>query len=387
MNWFLGILVILILIFLRKNYLKKKKLKILKQKLIKNWGKKKEKEYFNFYSISRYFENNKHKNKAFHIISEKTKNDLDIDELFKYIDRTSSKIGQQYLYFKLRTIGSIKMLLQFDSLSELFLKNNVLRINCQLYLSHLNTNSSYNFEELINGKQVVKSKNIWLLYSLSISVIVLIGLGFFSPIFYLAILLIYIVNLFFHLKNKSNISYYLEGVTELSKSLKVAKNLSKQKEIKQYYKDFTFITKINTIKLKTEFIGFEKQLNNEFAFLFWFIIEQFKILFNLEYLIFYSFIDSITNEKESIEKMYVFIGEIDSAISTASLKSDDLKICVPVFNGEKEVSIKNIIHPLIKNCIPNNLDLQNKSMLLTGSNMSGKTTFIRTFGINPKNSL
>jgi len=382
MNWFLGILVILILIFLRTNYLKKKKLKNLKQKLIKNWGKKKEKEYFNFYSISRYFENNKHKNKAFHIISEKTKNDLDIDELFKYIDRTSSKIGQQYLYFKLRTIDSIKMLLQFDSLSELFLKNNVLRINCQLYLSHLNANSSYNYEELINGKQVEKSKNIWLLYSLSISVIILIGLGFFKPIFYLAILLIYIVNLFFHLKNKSNISYYLEGVTELSKSLKVAKNLSKQKEIKQYYKDFTFISKINTIKLKTEFIGFEKQLNNEFAFVFWFIIEQFKILFNLEYLIFYSFIDSITNEKESIEKMYEFIGEIDSAISTASLKSDDLKICVPVFNGEKEVSVKNIIHPLIKNCIPNDLDLQNKSMLLTGSNMSGKTTFIRTFGIN-----
>jgi len=45
-------------------------------------------------------------------------------------------------------------------------------------------------------------------------------------------------------------------------------------------------------------------------------------------------------------------------------------------------STEEMIHPLIENCVSNNVDLDGKSMLLTGSNMSGKTTFIRTVAIN-----
>jgi DNA mismatch repair ATPase MutS len=39
-------------------------------------------------------------------------------------------------------------------------------------------------------------------------------------------------------------------------------------------------------------------------------------------------------------------------------------------------------HPLIDRAVPNSIDLSGKSVLLSGSNMSGKTTFIRTMGIN-----
>src|SRR5690606_21067574 len=39
-------------------------------------------------------------------------------------------------------------------------------------------------------------------------------------------------------------------------------------------------------------------------------------------------------------------------------------------------------HPLLVGFVSNSIALKNKSALLTGSNMSGKTTFIRTIGIN-----
>jgi DNA mismatch repair ATPase MutS len=107
-----------------------------------------------------------------------------------------------------------------------------------------------------------------------------------------------------------------------------------------------------------------------------------KILFNVEYLMFYSFLEAISKERKNIEKLFVFIGEIDAAISTASLKSSNLKICTPTFNDTNELNVTEIYHPLIDNCIDNNLHLAKKSMLLTGSNMSGKTTFIRTVAIN-----
>lgn len=43
---------------------------------------------------------------------------------------------------------------------------------------------------------------------------------------------------------------------------------------------------------------------------------------------------------------------------------------------------RSICHPLIDNCVPNDLSLSVKSMIITGSNMSGKTSFIRTIAVN-----
>ncbi|MBE7648122.1 MutS-related protein [Tenacibaculum finnmarkense] len=382
MNFILILFFILITIWLINNYFKKKKLKSLIKKYSENWGKPKKNDYYNFHAIGKYFENNTHKKKAFHIISDKTQLDLDINELFKFIDRTSSKIGQQYLYFKLRTVGSISELIKFDKLVEVFLKNKKLRLNCQILLSQLNNDDSYDLEELINGQQIQKPRIIWLVYLLSFSSFLFLILGFFNPFFFLLLIPIYCVNMFFHYRNKSYIVFYLNAVIQLSKSLRVAKELSCFFEIKRKYNDFSFIKKINAIRFKTEFIGFEKNANDELTFVFWFIIEFIKILFNIEYLIFFSLIKSIVKERESIEDLFVFIGEVDAAISTASIKSGKYEYCIPNFVKNKNIATKGIYHPLIPNCILNDINLSNRSMLLTGSNMSGKTTFIRALGLN-----
>ena len=382
MNWILGLLFILIIVFLINKFYRKKRLEKFRLRLIENWGKPKKGEYYNFFIIARYFENNKHKKQAYHLISEKSKIDLDIDEIFKFIDRTSSKIGQQYLYYKLRTISTIENLMKFDSLTVLFEIDKTLSINCQLSLSQLNSNESYYLEELINGKQIEKPKIIWLIQLLSFLSFISIIFAFFYPIFALLLIPVLSINMFFHYRNKGNINYYLNGVRQLSVSLKVSKELLGLPKIKSHFQDFSFIRKIDSIKLKTEFIAFEKNLGNEFAVFFWLVIELVKILFNIEYLIFFSFIKDISKEKKSIEKMFQFIGEIDSAISTASLKSEKKQICKPKFTNNKQIISKEVYHPLIENCVPNNLKLVNNSMLLTGSNMSGKTTFIKTIAIN-----
>lgn len=381
MNWVLGILLILTIIFLATRYSRKRRIQKLKKELLQNWGNPKNDEQFNFNQIGRYFANNRHKKNAFHIISEKTKADLDIDELFKYLDRTSSKIGQQYLYFKLRTIVGLTDLKRFDSIVKVFENDKDLSIVCQQKLHQLNSNDAYDLEELINGEQIEKPKTLGLSYFLSVTVLLCIGLGFVNPVFFLAIIPVYIINLVFHYQNKNNILYYLNGVKQLSAALNIAKNLSEYKKISDFYPTFPFLAQIGKIQFKTRFLGFEKTLDNEFSFLAWFLIEHFKILFNIEIILFFSFIDSITEKRESLELMYVFIGEVDSAISTASLKSN-VSFCVPNFTDENKIKITEVQHPLIEDCIVNNLELENNSLLLTGSNMSGKTTFIRTAALN-----
>jgi len=382
MNILLIILIIIIVAYLIFEYAKKKRISNLMQDLSDNWGKPKKDNYFNFKIISRYFDNTDSKFNAFHIISDKTKHDLDLDDLFEYIDRTSSKIGQQYLYYKIRTVGSPQELTDFGNLTNEFHRDIELRKKCQIALSQINSGKSYDLESLINDKPIDTPGYLKYLYLTSfLNMFLLIG-GFFNPALFVFIIPVFIFNMVFHYKNKAVINYYLNGIVQLLKSLKVAKSLASHKVIHKYFDDFSFIKNIEKIKSKTMFVSLEKNFDNELTSIFWLLFELIKILFNVEILVFYSFINSIKTQKQSIEAMYIFIGELDSAISTASLKDDILTTCTPTFSLEKNISFKEIKHPLIENCISNDLDLNKNSMLLTGSNMSGKTTFIRTVAIN-----
>ena len=382
MNWILGFVIFLILLFiLNSNRNKKKRLKTI-QDLKDNWGKRKKNEIFHFELIEKYFINTKLKSNSFHIISNRCANDLDLNDVFKVIDRTTSKIGQQYLYYKLRSIQDEHKLSSFSSLTTLFLENEKLRLRTQYQLSQINSHSSYNFEELINSDPIQKPKIIWLIYTLSFLSFLTIIFGLFFPVFYLFLLPIVTLNMVFHYKNKWNVSGYLDGVVQLSKVLHTAKAISKYSEIKLKFPNITFIKSVEEINFKTKFISFEKNLENEFASIFWLLFEFIKILFNIEYVVFYSFIDSIRDKREDLRKMFHFIGEIDAAISTASLKASELNSCTPTFTKDKEILVEEINHPLIDNCVSNNLHLKNSSLLLTGSNMSGKTTFIRSIAIN-----
>jgi len=380
--YFIAVGIGLLVFYFFNRHLKNKKLQNKMKFFINNFGKQKQISYFNFDKIEQYFVNSNNKNKAFHILSEQVKKDLNFNDLFKFLDRTTSKIGQQYLYYKLNVIPLKKDLLIFGKLTDLFVKNSDLRIKTQLSLSKLNSYNAYNLEKLIHDKLIDKPSYRKYLWPLSIISLIVFVFGWFYPILFFLLIPVFTINLFLHLKNKTNINYYLEAIHQLRIASNVGNYLSSLKPISSHFKDLSFLSNIKRIAYKTRFISFEKNLSNEFVVIFWFVLELFKILFNVESILFYRFIDAVIKERKEIDKLYQFLGEIDCAISTASLVSGKLTTCKPVFNANKIISAKDIIHPLIKNCVPNNIELDNKSMLLTGSNMSGKTTFIRSFAVN-----
>ena len=88
-------------------------------------------------------------------------------------------------------------------------------------------------------------------------------------------------------------------------------------------------------------------------------------------------------KKRDIQNLFEYIGKIDSAISVASLRAGTAQTCIPEFStAVKAMEVSGMHHPLIEHCIENELTIENKSILITGSNMSGKSTFLRTLIIN-----
>ena len=115
------------------------------------------------------------------------------------------------------------------------------------------------------------------------------------------------------------------------------------------------------------------------------IMHYYYMIFLKEPKIFYKAVKSINQYKDEFEKMYKIVGEIDANISIASYKSGLDYYTEPefVFTENKfYLQTKHIYHPLLDEPIPYSIQLANKGALVTGSNASGKSTFLRTIGIN-----
>ena len=370
-----------IILYLLFRLLKKRSAKKHVEQLKDNWAKAKT-ENFNFDQIKSFYAAQLQIS-DFHQINDQTAKDLDFSALFRFLDRTTSKPGQQYFYNHLRNINTENQLKRFSTFSDTFLEAENERLKIQSQLSKLNHYNAYDFVRLITDEPMKRPKWIVWVYILSfLSIFSLIG-GFFYPVLFLIMLPVFMTNMVLHYRNKNNLNYYLNAVHQLSIAIKAGDKISNFGNIRTYFKDLSFLGSVKKIQFKTSLIGFENKMNDEFAFFGWFFFEVLKITFNIEILLFFNFLGDIQHKRNDIEKLFRFLGEIDSAIAVASIKTEyQDRICQPHFSNKKEIRFSEIRHPLIKDCITNYLELSEKSMLLTGSNMSGKSTFIRTVAIN-----
>jgi ABC-type branched-subunit amino acid transport system ATPase component len=88
---------------------------------------------------------------------------------------------------------------------------------------------------------------------------------------------------------------------------------------------------------------------------------------------------------EALEDWLEVIGEFEMLNSLANISHNNTDFVFPTLNTNFEIDFSNLSHPLLnpKTRVGNEVQFQPQSfMILTGSNMSGKSTFLRSLGIN-----
>jgi DNA mismatch repair ATPase MutS len=106
-------------------------------------------------------------------------------------------------------------------------------------------------------------------------------------------------------------------------------------------------------------------------------------LYNLH--VFKSLMEWKNQHSQSLENWLAVIGEFEMLNSLANMSYNNSDFVFPELNSNFEISFADLSHPLLskKGRVGNTIDFQPQSfMILTGSNMSGKSTFLRSLGIN-----
>ena len=355
----------------------------IRERLEGSFGKAKEDSFY-FESIEKYFRNKDH-TQAYQVLSDKTCNDLDFNELFTYIDRTTSKVGQQYFYNTLRTIPSnCNKLAEQEKLIGLITKDSNLRLNLQVQLDTLSGENTSYIRSLFQDEHIRKPKWFFVIPILSFSSFLSIILIPFTPQFFFVLLGLVIINMVIHYWNKQNLYGYIGSLPQLLRLNGVAKEFLKYDELKSISADLPeSVNVIDRVRRRMSLFKLEAKLQSDIGIAFWSLLEIFKALFLLEPLLLFGVLKQLDTKRREIENVFSFVGYVDTLVSIASLRKGLSLFCLPSVEDKSKIyDATDMYHPLIADCVQNSIQVNDKSILLTGSNMSGKTSFIRTIGLN-----
>lgn len=367
----------LLFAYFESKHLEKKKLLV---RLREEWGIEELAKERNFEEINTLFELS---SEATGAIDDRTWHDLNMDFVFSRIDRTFSWAGCQHLYRILRTpeIQNIEKIKKRDSMSKVFEADLALREEVQLILAELESQIGAGLSILLWGKPQVS-----LTYPLWVYQIMFI-LALFSPLlilvslrYILATLLIFQVNMYLHFKTQKEIKAYFEGIRSLRQLMHISGRLISVKSDSLEMQ----LSKIRGPFLKTrQFTKLVRFVGVETTDPFLHIFQQYFTIFLLaEVRGLYKALDFIENNREDLQSLFTAIGEIDVLQSMASYRASLNYFCVPQFEKNRGLQLEDAYHPLLKEAVSNSVVAQERGILITGSNMSGKSTFLRAVGLN-----
>ena len=359
-----------------------KRFNINKKSIINNYGKEIDIEDVNYKmeSVSTYFRN---KNEE-ECIDDITWSDLSMDNIFKKINNTQSTVGSEVLYYILRTpLKNNDDLIKRDNIIEYFSKNNEERLDLQLLFSRLGYNYDSN-TTLSLFMDEDRSKNKLNLYRfLSVLPIISILLSGLNKSFLFITLLSVCLNIFISFNNnKSRVD--VSGFSYIIKVVNVAfkiksKNLS---IINENMKDITDdLHQVRNIKKKSVSTNPNAMLSD-----LNFISEYAKMIFLSELITYEKVKENIIKNKEYLKNIYEFVGTIDALIGVSSFRESlnyysKPQLFISSKKNENLIDFIDLYHPLVENPVSNSLST-NGGVLITGSNASGKSTFIKSVAIN-----
>lgn len=377
------IFAVIIYVMVRGSVEEKRNRKQYEAGLREGYGKFPDKEYSeqDFENITRLFAY-RHKD---YFIDDITWNDLNMNGIFALMDHTQSSSGAEYLYDMLRTPKLQKA--KMDELEKhiCFLrKDEDKRVTVQMKLHALGTSGKYSvfdyIEYLDNIGDCSNGKHMVMLLALFVS-LALLFVNVMTGVFLL--LLVIAVNMTSYLREKNNIQPYFCSFSYIMRMIQCGKGILTVdlSEMVEYKKELE--KKIGRLTPISRNYSAVASMNSSSGNPLEIVSDYFNMLTHIDIMRFNRMVRLVKEHKEEIYELVEAIGYIDAVISIGAFRESLKSYCVPEFEEGKEVvlCIENGYHPSINEPVVNSF-LQKRGMLVTGSNASGKSTFLKMIAIN-----
>lgn len=376
----LSVILALIILSMRNE---NKYLKRLKVRLKQEWGEVPEEEYTSekMESLKAYYMSKKDPNLD---IDEITWNDIDMDEIFMLMNNTQSSVGEEYLYSMLRKPSfSNDQLKERNRLMQYFSSHEEKRITLQTKLRQIGKITRISVYEYINRLHNQETKSNIGHYLMDFGLVFSIALIFINPgIGGMCTAFIVVNNIIQYYKEKGEIENYLIVFAFIFRLLDQSKEIYKLDipELKAYTDELKKDAGIFNKYRRYGGLLTPKQASGNLADL---ILDYIRMLTHIDLIMYNSMLSFFKNNRKTLNRIFENVGILDSMIAAASFREYLPYYSEPelVMRSQPFTRVFDLYHPLIEVPVVNSIS-ENRSVLLTGSNASGKSTFIKTLAIN-----
>lgn len=389
---FLAFLFLGAIVFARGLWDDKKQRRRQREKLREAFGRKAVRTYADgeFHGIPRYFE--KHRDGFF--LDDITWNDLNLDEIFRQMNTTGSSAGQEYLYAMLRKPSfSEKELEERETLMAYFTEHEEERLRLQLLYGQMGRTGKYSLYDYLDYLEDLGERKCGLQILLDLLFLPAVALtGFSAQVGIVALLLLLICNISTYLKDKGAIEPYLISFRYILGAVSAAEKLCREKipvlepqqqALREILRQFK--------KLKREAKWGMRSMGggeNPIGV----VMDYVNMIFHFDILAFNGMLHQVRSHAEEVDALLTITGRIDALIAAAGYRESLPGWCLPVFaRGSAQekgagadmpcLVMKNMYHPLLAEPVKNDITACG-GVLLTGSNASGKSTFLKAAALN-----
>ena len=318
-----------------------------------------------------------------------TWNDLEMDELYQRLCNTQSAAGEEYLYYLLRTPALTK---EQEKLSEsqirFFDENEEVRLSVQKRLwrlGHTGKYSIYSYLDLLDGLSAGSAAKHYIAAGLLLtSIVLMIAFGEYAILLFIAALVYDFASYF---RTKREIEPYVTSFAYLLRMIDAARDLGEclsAANASAFEEDLHALRRLSGPLQKFSRGSWilmgksETGAGNPIDV----VLDYIRILLHLDLIKFHQMLGLVKSNQTEFDEMITMIGRIDAAIAVASFrKSLTEGFCEPVFT-EVTYHAEDLYHPLITQPVKNSIRCSSqKGVLITGSNASGKSTFLKAAAI------